>query len=195
MSSGQNVFAAVLDQKQESLFSSSQILAFDPIGQEFKPSLPILEAVEVRVSSPVPAGDDTITLTVREDTITGTVIATASQFLVQGFEGWVYFTLTPVSVTPDSTYVIRLEATKTTFLWDYGVGNPYPRGVAIESGNPISGQDFTFRTYGSTYTPPIGAPVGGFIEPVNKVAVFAPYLALLGVIGAVAVIYWKRPDN
>ena len=41
---------------------------------------------------------------------------------------------------------------------------------------------------------PVG-PVGGFMEPVNKLAVFAPYLALLGVIGAVAVIYWKRPDN
>lgn len=41
---------------------------------------------------------------------------------------------------------------------------------------------------------PVG-PVGGFMEPVNKLAVFAPYLALLGVIGAVAVVYWKRPQN
>jgi hypothetical protein len=39
------------------------------------------------------------------------------------------------------------------------------------------------------------APVGGFMEPVNKVAVFAPYLALFGVIGVVAVVLWKRPDN
>jgi hypothetical protein len=38
-------------------------------------------------------------------------------------------------------------------------------------------------------------PVGGFLEPVNKLAVFAPYLALFGVIGAVAVVFWKRPDN
>ncbi len=42
--------------------------------------------------------------------------------------------------------------------------------------------------------PPSG-PVGGFMEPVNKLAVFAPYLALFGVIGAVAVVFWKRPDN
>lgn len=41
---------------------------------------------------------------------------------------------------------------------------------------------------------PVG-PVGGVVEPANKLAVFAPYLALFGVIGAVAVIVWKRPDN
>jgi len=39
------------------------------------------------------------------------------------------------------------------------------------------------------------SPVGGVVEPVNKAAVFAPYLALFGVIGAVAVFFWKRPDN
>lgn len=39
------------------------------------------------------------------------------------------------------------------------------------------------------------APVGGFVEPVNKVAVFAPYLALFGVMAVVAVVFWKRPDN
>lgn len=39
------------------------------------------------------------------------------------------------------------------------------------------------------------APVGGFMEPVNKLAVFAPYLALFGVIGAVAVVFWKRRQN
>jgi hypothetical protein len=42
---------------------------------------------------------------------------------------------------------------------------------------------------------PSSGPVGGFMEPVNKVNVLAPYLALLGVIGAIAVIVWKRPDN
>jgi len=44
-------------------------------------------------------------------------------------------------------------------------------------------------------SPPAGGPVGGFMEPVNKLAIFAPYLALVGVIGAVAVVFWKRPDN
>jgi len=42
-------------------------------------------------------------------------------------------------------------------------------------------------------TPP-SAPVGG-VERVNKLTVFAPYLALFGVIAAVVVVFWKRPDN
>ncbi len=37
------------------------------------------------------------------------------------------------------------------------------------------------------------APVGGFLEPVNKLAVLAPYLALFGMVAAVAVVFWKRP--
>lgn len=32
-----------------------------------------------------------------------------------------------------------------------------------------------------------GAPVGGFVEPVNKLAVLTPYLALFGIVAAVAV--------
>jgi len=39
------------------------------------------------------------------------------------------------------------------------------------------------------------APVGGFMEPVDKLTVFTPYLAFLGIIAAVAIVYWKRPDN
>jgi hypothetical protein len=42
------------------------------------------------------------------------------------------------------------------------------------------------------------APVGGFVEPVNQLAVVGSYFALAGLIAAatvVAVIVWKRPDN
>jgi len=42
------------------------------------------------------------------------------------------------------------------------------------------------------------APVGGFIEPVNKLAVFAPYLALFGIVSTIAVIAvttWKKPKT
>jgi len=44
---------------------------------------------------------------------------------------------------------------------------------------------------------PVGAPVGGLIEPVNRLAVLTPYLALLGAVAAVAVAVvapWKRPQ-
>jgi len=36
--------------------------------------------------------------------------------------------------------------------------------------------------------PLMGAPVGGFIEPLNKLTVFAPYLALFGLFAAVAIV-------
>lgn len=42
------------------------------------------------------------------------------------------------------------------------------------------------------------APVGGFVEPVNQLAVLGSYAALAGLIAAatvVAVVFWKRPDN
>lgn len=42
---------------------------------------------------------------------------------------------------------------------------------------------------------PVVGPVGGFMEPVNKLAVFAPYLTLFGMVAAVAVVVavpWKR---
>ncbi len=42
-----------------------------------------------------------------------------------------------------------------------------------------------------------GAPVGGFMEPVNKLTVLAPYLALFGVVAVVvvAVFPWKKRGN
>jgi hypothetical protein len=38
-------------------------------------------------------------------------------------------------------------------------------------------------------------PVGGFMEPVNKLAVLAPYLALFGVIATVSVVVRKKREN
>ncbi len=44
----------------------------------------------------------------------------------------------------------------------------------------------------------VGAPVGGFLEPVNKLTVFAPYLALFGLVAAVAIVVvkpWKKRET
>ena len=38
---------------------------------------------------------------------------------------------------------------------------------------------------------PTSSPVGGVLEPVNHLAVFAPYLALFGVMAAVAIVVVK----
>jgi TolB protein len=46
--------------------------------------------------------------------------------------------------------------------------------------------------------PLVVAPVGGFVEPVNKLAVATPYLALFGLVATVAVVVvksWKKTHN
>jgi hypothetical protein len=67
-------------------------------------------------------------------------------------------------------------------------------GVSLGALVNSPGENFLIRVDIDPIVAPSG-PVGGFMEPVNKLAVFAPYLALLGVIGAIAVVFWKRPDN
>jgi hypothetical protein len=45
---------------------------------------------------------------------------------------------------------------------------------------------------------PTGGPVGGVLMPVNKLAILAPYMALFGVVTAVAVVVvapWKKRKN
>lgn len=45
---------------------------------------------------------------------------------------------------------------------------------------------------------PVVGPVGGFMEPVNKLVVLAPYLALFGLVATVAVVAvkpWKKTHN
>ena len=42
------------------------------------------------------------------------------------------------------------------------------------------------------------SPVGGFMEPVNKLAILAPYLILFGLVATVAIVVvrpWKKPEN
>jgi hypothetical protein len=45
--------------------------------------------------------------------------------------------------------------------------------------------DYPLCTF--TNSPAVGAPVGGFVEPINQLAVVGPYLALAGLIAAAAV--------
>jgi len=39
------------------------------------------------------------------------------------------------------------------------------------------------------------SPVGGVVEPVNRLTVFAPYLALFGIVAAVMVVVWKKRET
>lgn len=187
LSSAQTAIAApVLDQKQEAGDWAVGIKGYYPMGQEFVPSLNTLHSVELYISQENPGGD-TLTVNIRSGSIDGPILATASVSVASGFSGWVSFAWNPVGVTVGATYIIELTAA-TPGILEWLVedsGNPYPAGRLILLGNPEADRDATFRTYGSMSA--AGGPVGGFALPVNKLAILSPYLALIGLIGAVTV--------
>jgi hypothetical protein len=179
----------ILDQKQETSSGSiAGIIGNEPTGQSFIPTLSPLAAVEVFITTDQPAGDDTITCRIRDSTIDGAILGTASQSVTFGFGGWLQFTFDPpITVNPGSTYVIELDANVDTFGWNIqNVGNPYPDGAFIVLGILQVNVDSMFRTYS------IPPPVGGVIAPVDKLAVLTPYLALAGLIIAVSVIVIRK---
>ncbi|MEM4251546.1 MAG: hypothetical protein QW828_06925, partial [Candidatus Bathyarchaeia archaeon] len=79
----------VIDQKQEdTTYDWNIILANEPCGQEFTPTMTPLIAVEVYLKAVNPSGADTITVNIRQDKIDGTILGTASK-LVDFNLGWV----------------------------------------------------------------------------------------------------------
>ena len=195
VASAQNAFAAVIDQKQENISGGFQsIMPSDPMGQTFQPSMTKLEAVEAYIKTD-PAGGDVIFLTIREGSVTGTQLLMASQSVASNFEGWVHFTFGSLTVTPGSTYCIRLTAASPFPSWGRSATNLYPNGEAIVFGNPaVPAGDFAFRTYGSgqTTTTMTRAAVGGVTLPANSLTVLAPYLTMIGLVATVAVAVRKR---
>jgi hypothetical protein len=170
-------FASTLDQKQEISDPAITIMGNMPIGQTFKPSLPVLEAIEVKIITMNSEGDDNITLNIRQGTMDGTIVATTSKLIAYNFDGgngeWVMFSFTPVPVIPESTYIIELQASTYTFGWLW-YEDVYPRGAMIQDGF-FKGNDFTFRTYGSEEI----IPVGGILEPTKISGIEIIYLTMI----------------
>lgn len=86
--------------------------------------------------------------------------------------------------------------------WSYLLDNPVSYismsadGATLAVGTGLIGTAYLFDTGFPIHV--VGAPVGGFMEPVNKLAVFAPYLALFGIVATVAVVVvkpWKKREN
>jgi hypothetical protein len=93
-------------------------------------------------------------------------------------------------------YVLIAQAVPDTVGYDNTGSNFEGRSVTgpTVAGLQVFSRSLMIRAEIEPIVAPVG-PVGGFVEPVNKLVVFAPYLALLGVIGAVAVVFRKRPQN
>jgi hypothetical protein len=125
-----------------------------PIGQEFVPQYSALESIELMLantdtSSPFPAD---VELSIREDSILGTVIGTSDPLsLPFGTSGVAHFEFrSTVRLTPGRTYVIEI----VTFPGGGNVGvsggwsGGYPQGRLIVAGEPIpltDGSDLWFR--------------------------------------------------
>ncbi len=185
----------VIDQKQEAHNIWEQILAAYPLGQEFTPTMSPLIAVEVYIKSINPtAGPDTLTVNIRQTTITGTILGTASQYLSDvGYDAWLRFDFPGgIALTPGSIYVIEVSCTKTTFGWGNSGVDVYPGGRTIQQGSPNPGSDQAFRTYSIREVP--RAPVGGILTSANKLTILAPHLTLIGLVAALttATVVVKR---
>jgi WD40 repeat protein len=125
---------------------------------------------------------------------------------------WKYSTTSPaydVAIDSAGDYMAACTASFATLYlfdntgslkWSYEIGadkvSISSDGATLAVGTPTTRTAYLLKT-GFQTAAPIGAPVGGFLEPVNKLTVFAPYFALFGAIAAVAVVFvkpWKR-DN
>ena len=69
--------------------------------------------------------------------------------------------------------------------------------AVIMNGNPELDDDTAFRTYGLQQEQQQPIPVGERVEPVNKLNVLTPYLALLGLIASAVVVValWSKRES
>ncbi len=111
------------------------------------------------------------------------------------------YDLTSLNIVVTGDFYIILECPACSPTHDNGVplsGRSF-WGASLLGLTTALGFNFLIRVdIDPTYPSTTGAPVGGFMEPVNKLVVFAPYLALFGVIGAVTVVVvkpWKKREN
>jgi hypothetical protein len=88
-----------------------------------------------------------------------------------------------VGNVPDGLYIV----TVTGYSLGYALG-----GLAIQAIQQVDPNQAS-----APFT--VTEPVGGHVEPVNKLSIIAPYLALLlGMVGAIAIVVvrpWKKPES
>jgi hypothetical protein len=143
----------VIDQINDPLkltaFSSTNIEPETRAEQSIVTNLPVLVAVEVNIET-ANAGDggDTITMKILYEG--QQIVASVSQFVEEGFDGWLRFEMPEggVSVGSGTYLTIQLEDTgKNIFHWKFD-GDTYPAGCVFISGQAGPYNDFLFRTYG-----------------------------------------------
>jgi len=134
---------------------------YSPAGQEFTPTLDKL--TRVAICGNVYEDGSTVTLNIRDSTMGGEILTTATQELERNYdawgpvETWYIFDVPDISLVPGSVYVIEPVLVQgQQLMWCSKIGNIYPGGQAIRAGSIEEDRDWFFRTYGM---PPQSTPI------------------------------------
>jgi hypothetical protein len=100
-------------------------------------------------------------------------------------------------VTGDFFVIYAIDSSSTSAVKKDAAdsGHSFFGDTLADLTHPDSYGDYLIRVDIEPIAPKVQAPVGGVVEPVNTLAIAAPYLALFGVIAAVAVVVWKKREN
>ena len=164
----------VLDQSHDPLWLvSSQPGIPNSLFQSFKPALPFLTSVDLRLLNDNKTSAYVMEVRIRQGAFSGPILG-STQFTVPPDHNetntiLVHVTFPyPIRVTPGSTYLIDLfwssEANAYRVWWTRGA-DTYPDGMALGSaGTPLEVSDFNFQTWGtfSVGGDVIPAPAGSY---------------------------------
>jgi hypothetical protein len=145
---------AILDQSFDPGFGVgwNWVQGHQPIGQSFTPTYPQLWYVQLGLDNPS-GSPVSLTLNLRQGTISGTIVATQMFSVPVGGPSWIDVTFWPypgIAVTPGATYVLDLVGggSDTVRWYIQTPGGTYPGGTAITGGSTDSNGDYLFKTYG-----------------------------------------------
>ncbi len=117
-------------------------------GQTFVPTVNRLSSVHVELLNRVAGSGMTVTV---QDKITGQEIATSSHRM-SGGDGWESFYFYPKKVMiPGNEHVLLVTTSNETTAWAWNTSPGYANGTRERVGYAHDG-DFSFSTWGSTYT-------------------------------------------
>ena len=133
----------IVDQQNQFYQGALGYGAWDPLGQEFTPTLSSLDVVQLRLTPDSTAtGGTSYSVNIRDGQITGAILGSSGPVVVP--YGSPLYTLTefdfstPISLTPGDRYVIEVTADQygAGIAWTGTAGSKYPGGQIITNGVP-----------------------------------------------------------
>ena len=174
---------AILDQGFNPGFGCSGcgwnwVQAYQPVGQSFIPTYPQLWYVQLGLAN-LSGSPVSLTLNLRQGTISGTILATQTFSVPVGGPLWIDVTFWPypgIAVTPGAPYVLDLVGSgPATVRWYIqNPGGSYIGGNAITNGSIQTSGDYFFNTYGfgNTITANIHAgTIGGPVIATKTISI------------------------